>query len=395
MRTHLIVTSMAIAALSAGTASAQNSGWKPLERYSLPGWESADGENSFAFRGRVYYDMADIGWSSPYGGQPERSEFRTARFGMQAEYGDFKFVVEYDFSGADASPKDVYMNYRSPVGDFRFGHFKTMNSLDEMTSSRHTTFMERGLATDLFHLDRRIGLSYSWSGHGFLASAGVFGAPMDNNFAFRESGSSSAVAARLVWTGEIDGTRIHLGGSWRGLDYDMGTRVRAYPQMHLSNRFRAADYRPGAAAGEADRSDFYGLEAAAVRGPFHIHGEFARLDIDGPAGSPGFDSGFVQAGWILTGETRPYKASSGAFDRIVADRPLSAGGPGAWEVAARYDVTDMGAAGLGDIRSATIGLNWYPLKKVRVGINYVDAELDAPVFTETSDGWQMRVQFDW
>lgn len=361
----------------------------------VPHWESADGETSIKLRGRVYYDMADVDWTSPRGGaQSERNEFRTARLGVQAEHGDFKAVAEFDFSGSDTVANDVYVNYASPIGDFRVGHFKTMNSLDEQTSSRFTTFMERGLATDLFHLDRRIGASFTWSGHGVLASAGVFGGRMDNNFNFSEADSSSAYAARLVWSGEHDGMRIHLGGSWRRLDYAAGTRLRTYPQSHLSNRFQAADYRPGAVLGEADSSDFLGLEAALVRGPVHVQAEYARLSLDGPAGDPDFDSAFVQAGWLITGETRPYKASKGAFDRIRPSRDLTEGGWGAVEVAVRFDWADMDDAALGEMRSTTLGVNWYPLDHVRVSANYVAAELDAPAFTETSDALQMRLQFD-
>jgi len=384
MRTLL---ALALAACSAAPALAQ-----PLP---VPRWQSEDGDTSIKLRGRVYYDMADIDWSSPYGGgQSERNEFRTARLGVQAEHGDFKFVAEFDFSGPDTKPNDIYLNYATPVGDIRVGHFKTMNSLDEQTSSRFTTFMERGLATDLFHLDRRIGASYTWTGNGIYASAGVFGGRMDDNFSFSEADGSSAIAARLAWSGEHDGMRVHLGASWRRLDYDLGTRLRTYPQAHLSNRFAAADFRRGAALGEADRSDFTGLEAALVRGPLHVQGEYARLALEGPAGDPEFDSAYIQAGWLITGETRPYKASKAAFNRIRPDRDITEGGWGAFEVAARFDTADLGDADLGDIRSTTLGLNWYPLDHARISANYVTAEHDAPAFSETSDAFQMRVQFD-
>lgn len=392
--TSLTLTATLLAAAS--PALAQESGWDQLARYQqVPAWTSEDGNSEITFRGRVFFDMADVDWSSPFGGgQSERNEFRTARLGLTGSHGDFKFTAEFDFSGPDTKANDVYVQHSGPVGTLRFGHFKTMNSLDEQTSSRFTTFMERGLATDLFGLDRRIGVSWTWTGHNLFVSAGVFGAPMDDNFRFAELGDSSALAARVAWADDIAGTQLHLGASWRQMDCDQGTRIRAYPQAHLSNRFRAADYRPGSAAGEADSSDYYGLEAAAVRGPVHVHGEFARLELDGPVGDPAFNSAFVQAGWFITGETRNYRASKAAFDRTTPARPLSEGGIGAWEIAARYDVTDMSAASLGDYRAATLGVNWYPLDHVRLMANYVTAELDAPTFTETSDALQMRLQFD-
>lgn len=396
MRKSISLLALALGACLTPSALAQDNGWDRLAEYQrVPSWQSEDGEFSIKLRGRVFYDVADVDWSSPNGGgQGDRDEFRTARLGVQGQYGDFKFVAEFDFSSADNKPNDVFVQYASPVGNVRFGHFKTMNSLDEQTSSRHITFMERGLSTDLFGLDRRIGLAWFWSNETVYAAAGVFGAPMDDNFRFAERDDSRALAARIAWSDEIGDTRLHLGGSWRRLDHDQGLRVRAYPQAHLSNRFRAADYRPGSALGEADRSDYFGLEAAAVRGPFHAQGELSRLQIDGPAGDPAFDSAYVQAGWFLTGESRNYSMSKAAFDRTRPARSLREGGPGAWEIAARHDVTDMSDANLGHYRATSVGVNWYPLDHVRVTTNYVTAELDAPTFTETSDTLQMRLQFD-
>ena len=158
----------------------------------VPRWQSEDGATSIKLRGRVMLDFADVDWSSPTTGAPsDTSEFRTARMGIEARHGDFKLVAEFDFASDNTAANDVYLSYASPVGDFRAGHFKTMNSLDELTSGRFTTFMERGLATDLFHLDRRIGLSYTWHGHGVVASAGIFGGRMDNNFRFAEADDSA------------------------------------------------------------------------------------------------------------------------------------------------------------------------------------------------------------
>ena len=387
-----LISASAFALLAAGTALAPAAS---AQGVTLPSWESEDGENYIKFRGRVLFDMADIDWSSPFTAAPTDSEeFRTARLGLQAEFGEAKIVAEFDFSGDDVSPNDVYLNYSFDFGSVRVGNFKTMNSLDELTSGRHVTFMERGISTDLFALDRRIGISYTWSGNGFLASVGAFGGRMDNNFRFAERDGTDALAARLVYAGETEDTLYHIGASWRHLNYDGGTRVRSRPQAHLANRFQAADYRTGSAAGEADSSTYTNVEFAFVRGAFHGHAEAARLDMDGPAGSPAFNSLFVQGGWIITGESRPYKRSSGTFDRIVAERPITSGGPGAWEVAARYDITDMGDANLGEFRSTTFGVNWYPVKHVRITGNYVTSELDAPTFTEESDTWQMRLQFD-
>ncbi|MFY0637205.1 OprO/OprP family phosphate-selective porin [Maricaulis maris] len=392
MKNLTLISVSALACIASSQADAQDGGFSASP---APRWDSADGETSFKLRGRLYYDRADVDWTSPNSAAPtDRDEYRTARLGFEIEHGPVKFVAEYDFSGDDAKPNDVLFAIDLPEGGLRIGHFKTMNSLEEQTSSRYGTFMERGISTDLFGVDRRIGVAYNWAGDGFTASVGVFGGKMDDNFAFRESDESSAVAARVTWSTVIDETRWHVGGSWRRLDHDGGARVRVYPQAHLANRFTAADYRTGAALGTADSSDYFGLELAAIRGPFHLHSEVARMSLDGPTGDPSFTSGMVQAGWILSGETRPYKESGGTFNRLRPDNPVTEGGWGAVEVAVRHDISDLGDANLGRIRSTTLGANWYLHDNLRVMTNYVTARMNATGFTESSDTIQFRLQAD-
>lgn len=392
MQTLTLISITALACLASTQADAQEGAFSFAP---APRWDSADGEISIKLRGRLFYDWADVDWTSPNSAAPaDQDEYRTARLGFEIEHGPVKLVMEYDFSSDDAKPNDVLLAIDLPEGGLRIGHFKTMNSLEEATSSRYMTFMERGMSTDLFGLDRRIGVAYNWAGNGFTASVGVFGGKMDDNFAFRESDDSSAMAARLTWSTVVDDTRWHVGGSWRSLDHDGGTRVRVHPQAHLSNRFTAADYRTGAALGAADSSDFFGLELAAIRGPFHLHSEVARLSLDGPAGNPNFTSGMVQAGWVLSGETRPYKESGGTFSRLRPDSPVTDGGWGAFEVAVRHDLSDLSDANLGRIRATTLGANWYLHDHLRAMANYVTARMNATGFTETSDAIQFRLQAD-
>ncbi len=361
-----------------------------------PRWDDSQTDAYFKLRGRVMIDLADIDWSSPFSAAPsDNSEFRTARLGIEGRFDNVKYVAEFDFAGDNVSAKDVNLTISEDGAFIRLGQFKTMNSLEEQTSGRHTSFMERGMFTDLFGLDRRVGAAFGWNNDNFTVSAGIFGAPLDNNFRFAEANDSSAIAARVTWsTTTANDTIYHLGASFREMDYDGGVRLRARPNAHLSNRFAAADYRTGRPLGEADSSRFWGFEAAMVSGSFHAHGEYATMSLDGPTGGPEFSGGFVQAGYFLTGETRRYRASSGKFDRTSIRQPVENGGQGAWEVAIRYDFADMGDAGLGDFTTTTLGLNWYPSKYFRTSFNWVDGEHDGPGYTETGDALQLRMQFD-
>ncbi|WP_417480883.1 OprO/OprP family phosphate-selective porin [Maricaulis sp.] len=359
-----------------------------------PRWDSPTTSNYFKLRGRAYFDLADVDWSSPLSTAPaDGEEWRTVWAGIEGQIGQLKLVAEYDWQPDNPAPVDVHLTYRLPVGSVRVGNFKTMNSMDEQTSSLNITFMERGLLTDYFGIDRRLGAGYFWSNDSFSVSGGVYGGKMADNFELAEADDSSGLAGRVTWhTERADGSTVHLGASYRGLDYDGGVRLRNRPGAHLSNNFAAADYRTGSVLGAADSSDLFALEAALIRGSFWAHGEFARMTLDGPAGDPAFDSGFVSAGYILTGETRGYRASSGVFGGISPDAALSTGGLGAWEIAARADYADLGDAGLGTVETMTLGVNWYVERYARVMFNYVSGEHDAPTYTETSDVVQLRLQ---
>lgn len=100
------------------------------------------------------------------------------------------------------------------------------------------------------------------------------------------------------------------------------------------------------------------------------------------------DGFYVQAAYTLTGETRGYKAGSGAFAAI---KPKNEGG--AWEVVARYEDAEVEIPGRSlsaDLERMVLGVNWYVNKNVKFMLNYVDSEIDgcsgAPKEYTSEDG---------
>ena len=86
------------------------------------------------------------------------------------------------------------------------------------------------------------------------------------------------------------------------------------------------------------------------------------------------DGFYLQAAYTLTGETRGYKAGSGAFAAI---KPKGEGG--AWEVVARYEDAEVEIPGRSlsaDLERMVLGVNWYVNKNVKFMLNYVDSEVD-------------------
>jgi phosphate-selective porin OprO and OprP len=367
---------------------------------AVPGVTLADDGFTLKPRGRVLLDFADIDYNlAGLNTRNSDSEFRTARFGIQGKMGGrIKYVAEFDFQNAgsiefhDPKAKDVKLSYKVDSNtSITLGNQKTPNSMEEQTSGRFTTFLERGTVTDAFRLSRRFGVVFKTHGDNYTFAAGAFGNDLNAALYKHESllSNEHSYAARATYTPlNKDGKILHLGGSVRRFSGNAGDqiRIRARPRIHLSQRLVDAK-------NQGKNSTLYGLEAAYVSGPFHIEGEWMREDA-----LQGSDGYFVQTGWFLTGETRNYSAKKGAFGRLKPAHAVGDnGGMGAFEIAARFDTLDLSSANAGKQNTWTTGLNWYPQSHVRVMLNAIHATARgaAKFGRGKTDGVQMRLQYDW
>ena len=128
-------------------------GWKNNIFLDSPG-----GDFKLRIGGRLFADFA--AWTSedpsvrtkPDGETEEvftetGVEIRTARLFVSGTlYKRVGFKVQYDFASQDI--KDVYLSIKEiPLaGTLKIGHFKEPFSLEELTSARFITFMERSVA---------------------------------------------------------------------------------------------------------------------------------------------------------------------------------------------------------------------------------------------------------
>ena len=399
MKTRLFAsTVLAALASTMGLSSAQADDAGGWEFDGVPGWSNPATGDSFTFRGRLFLDAANVdfdraGVTTTY----EGSEIRTGRLGVTGQFSGVRYVAEFDLINEAVIAKDVYLTFHTDRFDVRVGSMKPTNSINELTSGTNSTFMEHGTATELFSISERVGVAVVRHGDNYSMTAGVYGGTTGDLTESFELDDSSAIAARITYVPvHTDDTIVHLGASVREMDYgNAGTRLRARPRTHLTDRILNADFRPGSALGEADSSTLLGLEAAIISGPFHALGEYMTMDVSGPASSPQFDSYFVYAGYFLTGESRAYSTSSGTFGRTRPANPVSQGGAGAFEVAARYDYTDANDVALGELTTWTYGLNWYAEDHLRFMANVVDGQLAVPGApnTDVSEA-QIRVQWD-
>ena len=322
---------------------------------------------SFKPRGRLMFDAGftnapdSTGASDGFG-----NEVRRARLGASGDMpGGFGYKFEVDFAGNDISVADAILSYENGPIEIAIGQHNNFQSLEELTSSLHTTFIERAAFTDAFGFERRLGASITYARGDVLAQAGVF---TDN---LKDTDSKNRGAdARIVFMPKAGDTQLHFGGSFHYNDLDdpaAQLRYRQRPLVHFTTQ-RFIDTRSMG----ADSETGYGLEAAAIAGRFHAaaEGYWQSVNMPGVTDDPTFFGGYVEAGVFLTDDTRGYKG--GKFDRTKPSSPIGEGGIGSVQFTLRYDHLDLNDAGIVGGRQAGYfaALVWKPTDYTALMLNY-------------------------
>ena len=365
---------------------------KPAAELRKDGW-------SFKPRGRLMFDAGttnapdSVGADDGFG-----NEVRRARLGASGDIpGGFGYKFELDFAGNEVEAADAILTYGDGGLEVAIGHHNNFQSLEELTSSLHTSFIERAAFTDAFGFERRIGISASYSAGIVLAQAGVF---TDN---FDDTGTDNrGFDGRIVVMPKMGDTQLHFGGSlhFNELGEDDATvRYRQRPLVHFtSTRF--------VNTGNLDANSEFGLglEAAMISGPFHAVAEGFWQNVDMPAmtDNPTFFGGYAEVGYFLTGgDTRGYKG--GKFDRTKPANPVGEGGMGSLQLNLRYDHLDLNDAGiLGGVQNGyQASLVWKPSDYTLFSLNYGRMDYkDAVLPTATGetdygvDAFGLRAQVD-
>ncbi|MHC4693311.1 MAG: OprO/OprP family phosphate-selective porin, partial [Planctomycetota bacterium] len=295
-------------------------------------------------------------------------------------YGNVEYKLQFDFAGitGDADLKDAYIGLPDfPLAHLKMGHFKEPFGLEELTSSKYITFLERAFSSVDPARNAGVMLSDSIYDDRMTWAAGLFRITEDHGIVRDDGGYSVTGRVTGLPLYEDNGASLlHLGAAYsiRSPETD-SVRLRAKPDAHLADYFLNTGFIP------TDDVDILGLESAWVSGPLSLQGEYVYMDFDRSDGSSGveFDGFYGQVSYFLTGEHRRYKKSAGAFTRTKPKKNFGDdGGFGAWEVAARYSVIDLDDADVtgGKMDNITIGLNWYLNPNTRFMWNYVHSDVD-------------------
>lgn len=317
-----------------------------------------DKSRSFQFGGRLQwdYDATD----SDSSGKKDDFDVRRARLYTKGHVNDWAFKVQFNIAETDGSgggdAEDLYVRYTGfgKAASITVGKQKEPFGLEELTSSKDITSLERSAMTEFYSPGRNAGIQVHGKGKNWTYGIGLFEADGDSSNDF----DNTALTARATFAPLKDeGRVVHLGAGFT---------------------FREADTRD-------DEVDNYNLELGTVLGAFHAQAEY----FNGEKGNSSVDGYYVQAGWIFSGESRPYK--DGIFKRVKPASPS-----GAWEAVLRYEDGDGKYSDIGLSSSngeqTTIGLNYYANNNVRLGLSYMDGEVNSGGSTFSGDELRARVQ---
>ena len=161
---------------------------------------------------------------------------------------------------------------------------------------------------------------------------------------------------------------MHIGVSGELREPDRGLyRVRVRPEAELVES-RLLDT---SLLRDVDERTTLGAEAALLAGPFVLQAEYLTSELERNAGDATFSGGYVQAGWVVTGESRRYRSRAAAIGSV---RPK--GDFGAVELVARYSTLDLedGGIGGGEGTVMSAGVNWFVTPWLRLSLDLGRAE---------------------
>lgn len=358
---------------------------------------------TFKVRGRVYEDFVhqEVNRATGADFDANVTRLRTARLGVEGTWNaNWAYKAEFTVGGGSANWEDLILEYKPNDNlSVMVGNFKTV-SFENISSSRYTTFMERGPFNDVLDIGRVMNVQVKANGENWTAAVAASGDSLNNaDPTATATGGSEAlgVNGRVTWAPiNGDATKLHVGAWARYRDRQDQAN---FTYQARNNTNYGARYISTGAVGVSDR--MFGLEGLFIQGPFSVQAEWARADVDRLANvSSDFDTYYIAGSWFVTGEMKNLDVKKGELGRTKLLNPITSGGFGALELAVRYDNTDLTdfniPATAGEYSAWTVGANWYPHPYVRFMANYTKSENDNPAAGADVDvdTLQFRAQFD-
>ena len=318
---------------------------------------------------------------------PDRFLIRRARLTFDGSAGSrTSFRIRPESSNGEVRIVDAYVDTELPHGlNLRVGKFKPPVGLERLQSAADLRVVERSFVTELLP-SRDVGVQLDGGYESLSWAIGVFNGVPDGR-AEDVGDDGQAEGAARVFFEPVD--RSDTGGSvfGFGLGATFGSRdgdessplLVGYRSPGQETLFT---YRTGADGTFADgRRLRLSPQMYWYRGPFGIMAEWARLVQDvsrasvSRAGKLEHDAWQVTAEWFVAGGTAGYQDPDTAGGVQVVSRIGELVLDGAAFDGGADSFADH-AVSVGRATSAAIGVNWFPLPRLKASLVYQHTTFD-------------------
>src|SRR5215472_2797982 len=342
-----------------------------------PTISTSDGKMSFAIGNQTQFDYGGYFQNpTPTTQFPHLNygvNLRRERIFFVAKYDDFTLNVTPDFGGSpdgNQSSQFLYeanLNYTGikPI-TATIGYFKPWFSLYDSQSSNDFLLMERPsiieIARNVAAGDARASFGAKASTDRYFASGYLTGSQYGAQTSNLLNGEQVSTVGRLAGRPYYDQDwNVHLDFSGEYVFHpsinQAGTPNVSRTTFNLQDRpeDRAADMNRLISTGPLSISNVgvYGGETGIswrnflVQGGYYHIAEDQQKLVSQPAPHLNFHGGYVEGGWVLTGEPIRYNTGAAAFARPKVASPFGLTdegfetGIGAWEIGARWSVMNL------------------------------------------------------
>ena len=244
--------------------------------------------NAFKIGGWLMYDHDS--YDDFWGEDAEENEIRRSRItlsGNSGEHWSYKFTANIDHEGKDEDGKadedfidTGYIKYSSKPMYAKLGKFDRPAMLEERTSSKWISTIERSIVNELSGAvvgkPSFGGIEVGFGSKGDMPVSGAIGV-YDDEIEENDGGDVYGIGARYSIMPKLsDNSFLHAGASfytvdYKGNDYRMRTRMGVHTAGHP---FETGQHK-------TEDVNQIGVELAYVNGPFSLQGEFMNVESDG------------------------------------------------------------------------------------------------------------------
>lgn len=343
--------------------------------------------------------------------------FRRARLAAKGNVNEMtSYIIELDIAQSQARFVDVWMQLnQTAIGNIRVGRFRQPFGMSELTSVRNLPFLERSVLfsqspfrqTGIMLFDHSCDQRRTWAVSGYRSISDNFGNVNSDNGGY---GLATRWTTLLAEWGENE--VLHVG-----VDYSVNDPGSNVVQVVSTNEVfvgQNPNFGPSGlsvlpivgvppfvntGAIPANTFQVFNIESAVSFGRLLVQSEARWMTVDRTANTNvTFPAVYIQARYMLTGESIPYVRNEGVFGRVSPFCEFDGQcGFGAWELLGRISHIELNDGGVNGRRmtNLTTGCNWYLNNYTKLQFNWIHTQLEDPVLASSqANTFAVRAQLD-